>query len=198
MTNCFTLTRSINNDDCDNPIIPGVDAKIWVFPLDRWENAAKTVDGTDTNLITNIVMASGELGIFIQGQFSSVEPTSSLSVQTFGTTYLHQILFRVFDNSPKVKQELERIAKGKFVVVVQNNFKGTSDDVAFEIYGYNSGMRATEGPREVNNVENLGAYVFTLVSEETATEPRLPFSLLVTDVAGTLTLLNSIVTPTLA
>jgi len=197
MPNCYDLTKSITND-CDNPMVPGADAKIWVFPKNVWDNAAKTVDGTDSNLITGIVLASGETGIYIKGLNSSVEPSIELSVGTYGTTYIHSVTFKVFDNSNPVKAELEKLTKGKFVIVVQNNFKGAGNDVTFEIYGYNSGLRALEGGRVVNDTDTLGGYSFTLSSEETATEPRMPFGCLDNDYDTTLTLLNSIVTATVA
>lgn len=197
MANCYLLTKSIT-DDCDNPIVSGVDAKMWVFPLSVWKAAAFTYDATDSNLITDIVPASGETGAYITGAFQSIEASVSEAVSPYATNFVHQIIARILANSVEVKQELEKLAKGKFVIVVQNNHKGVDDKVAFEVYGHVSGLRSSEGGREVNNTDTLGGYTFTLATEEGTVEPRLPMSVLNTDYATTLALLDSIVTATTA
>ncbi len=197
MPDCYLLTKSIA-PDCDNPIVQGVDAKIWVFPLSVWKNAAFTYDATNSNIIDGIVPASGETGAYITGKFQSVEGSTTQAVAPYGTNWVHQVTLRVLNNSPEVKEELESLAGGKFVIVVQNNYKGASDKVAFEVYGNVSGLRSTEGGRETNNADTLGGYTFILATEEGTTEPRLPMSVLDTDYSTTKALLDSIVTATLA
>ena len=198
MADCNLLTRSIS-PDCENPMVPGVGKRAWIYPLSVWQAAAKVLDNTDTNLITSFVLASGDTGIYLDVPSGvAIEPSYTANVGTFGTTFLHQVILRVFKNNLKIKQQVEKLNRGEFVVIVENNYKGDDDDVAFEVYGYTAGLRASEAGRTVNDVDSLGSYTMTLASQETQPEPRLPLSYLDTDYATSLAALNASVTATQA
>jgi len=57
MADCTSLTANILKD-CDNPIVNGIDADVYLANYTDWDNATKTLDATD-GFITDFTLPSG-------------------------------------------------------------------------------------------------------------------------------------------
>jgi hypothetical protein len=81
----------------------------------------------------------------------------------------------------------------KVVALVQNNHKGEDGNAAFEIYGYETGLRLQELERVIADAENQGAYTVTIRNDEVSRPSSLPHTLWDTDFATTKAIVDSLI-----
>lgn len=158
--------------NCATPISGGVQDKLYLFNFD--DIASYTVDNDNPNLVTGITLNSGARGFVFEGKNSSIEPRAALVVQRYSDVYDHEVTFKVFDNGPDVKKNIEGMVTKKVVAIVENRFKGSEGDAAFEIYGIKAGLKPSTLERITADTDTQGAYNVVLVSTEFEKEPNLP------------------------
>jgi len=180
--------------DCDSPIIPGVRPRLVLMNLDQ---VTATKDISNKRLITDMtIVGSGNAAYAFEGIRQSVTPESNFIPQNFTVGYDHQLSFFVFDISSTQKLNLEKMALGKMVAIVENrNAVGNADSI-FEVFGYGVGMEVTELQRINNDLESGGAYRIILkTSDNEGKESTLPLSFFDTDYATTLAKVDLLLTP---
>ena len=183
-TICGTITSNLSVN-CSNPLQAGAEDTLYLINREDWLDAAITLNGTNDQIIENIVLASGKVAYTYQGKNNSIVPKYELVKQTYAEVYNHEINLKVFDVSPTAKEQLELLAKGQMVAIVHNKYKGTSGNAAFEVYGADAGLVCTQNIREVSPTDTGGAFYLILKSDETAMEPHMPKTVFITDYATT-------------
>ncbi len=184
LTVCGKISKDIDFN-CDTPLQAGAEDELVLINRDDWLNAAITVDGANAQLVTDIVLGSGVEAYVYQGKNNSIVPKYEFIKQTFAEVYNHEINFKIFNVDADIKDQLEKLAKGTMVAIVQNKFKGANGNAAYEIYGADSGLVTTQNLREITNQENQGAFDLIIKSDETSLEPHMPKTLFNTDFATT-------------
>lgn len=71
------------------------------------------------------------------------------------------------------------------VGIVNNKYKGTSGNSAYEVYGADAGLIVSQNIRDIINQENQGAFDVILKSDENSLEPHMPKTFFITDLATT-------------
>ena len=173
--------------NCVDPIAGGTNDRLILINFDDLASVTK-VNG----IITAITMVVAKTGFVMQGKNNSVAPTQALVKQRFGEVYDHIINYKTFSLGDSVKVLLEKKVKGKFIAIIENQYKGTGGDSAFEMYGLDGGLIVTELTRDPNSSDTQGAYDITLASSEFAKEPRLPATIFLTDYAITKAIVDGI------
>jgi hypothetical protein len=151
-------------------------------------------DIANPNLIESFTLAAGAFLYRFEGKNNSIDPKSTLVKARYSNTFNHECIFKVFDNASDIKQQLEYMTNTKVVAIVENNYKGSTGEVPFEIYGLRSGLEITVMERIVNDQETQGAYNITLSSSEQIKEPYLPATLFDTSYAVTKAFLEDLFT----
>jgi hypothetical protein len=170
--------------NCNKPISAGVkDDFLYLINYDDIEST--TVDPNNANLITGIILVSGARAFKFQGKNSSIEPRTALVRQRYSEVYDHEVTFKVFDNGADVKQNIQGCVTRKVVAIVENRFRGSDDDAAFEIYGISAGLQANTLERITADTDTQGAYNVVLGSSEQEKEPNLPATFFDVDYATT-------------
>lgn len=83
-------------------------------------------------------------------------------------TFTHTVTFHIPNDGAKFRKNIvDKIINGKYVIIVENEWQGTSGDHAFSVYGIDRGLTATGDNTE--DADN-GGWTFTL------TESGLPTS----------------------
>lgn len=98
--------------------------------------------GADNNIVESMPLKSGKLGYAIVQFKDPFNGTSKAFnqgtyVNSFDKTVAFVTLTREQETSLKLTDPL---ANGKFVMVVENEDKGSDQKAAFEIYGFNNGL----------------------------------------------------------
>jgi hypothetical protein len=173
-TGCEGLFESILLN-CNTPISAGVQDTLYLINFDDIASTTANVD--NPNLITGITLVSGAVAYKFEGKNSSIEPRAALVRQRYSEVYDHEITFKVFDNGADVKKNLQGAGTKKVVAIVENRFKGSEGDAAFEIYGITAGLQAGTLERTTADADTQGAWNVVLVSSEFEKEPNLPATL---------------------
>lgn len=190
MALCGTISRNLLADKC-NPPIEGIEQTMYIY--NREDIASYTLDATNSQIITGITMKTGKLGYMIQGLNSAIGGRWELVKQTYANRYDHIVGGVVFERGSAAKLELQGLANGNFVVVLENKHK--SGDAAFEIFGKDIGLESRTITGNAADAETAGGYPFELGSPEANKEPHTPATLFLTSYAATRTMLEATITP---
>lgn len=154
--------------DCTAPLQGGVGGDSRLILLGSNHITAVTYDSDFQ--ITAITKAATKTGFAFDGVKQSLKPSHEVVQFPNGLPgYRHQIVFSIFAYTQVQKNNIERLAKGRYLAVIENPKK---DGSAFEVYGVNVGLEANVIRRA--NQEEGGAYVITLTSPEGEPETKLP------------------------
>lgn len=192
MSTCAEISSDLTFD-CNSPIVGGVRNEIILFNYDDFQGATITFNGSNTLIVEDIVLPSGVTGYTYSCPENGFNALASLVEGAYFPTYDHKIMGLVFDLSAAGKLQLEKLAKGKVVVLVKNNYKGTSGNAAYELYGYDVGLKLRQLDQDKKNKDNQSAYAFTLATPDDIKEPRLPRTVFITSYAVTTALVDSLV-----
>jgi len=172
---CEKLLAGCIGADCDNPIFAGMEAKAWIF--NKSEIASFTYSQTNPNLITAITMKTYDddgtdvsyVGYTISqlGKTPFTGTNTSLVEGNISNKFTETFNFVVPDNSPTAAMLLDNIANGKFVVIAQNQYDGSDNQGAFQVYGAKKGLVATAMERDAYSEDNDGGWAVTLTAENT-------------------------------
>lgn len=183
---CGTLTRSFVQT-CATPTAGGIggDSRAVVY---NYGEVSFTESSTTPNLLTAITLSSGASGYQIQGYKVSLKPSAEAVDDQAGVTrWKHNIAFLVFANSQLVKNEIQRMALGRYVFTYENN--GKNED-SFEVMGRQNGMIMK--PQKVRDLqENSSAYMLTFATPDNELEPMLPATFFITSYAASLAAINA-------
>lgn len=190
-TICGKITQGIDFD-CDNPLQAGAEDELILINRDDWLDSTFVLNATNNQIIENVILPSGVVAYIYQGKNNSVGPKYELIKQTYAEVYNHEINFKVFKVDAEAKEQLEKLAKGTVVAIVQNRFKGPSGNSAYEVYGADSGLILSQNIRDIINQENQGAFDAILKSDENVPEPHMPKTFFKTDYPTTKAIIDGL------
>lgn len=171
--------------DCDYLPIAGLTTNALLINFDDIDRTATTISNTNRLLMTNLQLKPGKTAYL----FTGVKQTNAKSYalvpkDTNVDKWSHNFNGTVFNPSVENKLQVGNLALGsKYVVVVEQLWKGEDNEDAFEVLGYYTGLKLNEATN--NSAENDNTIALALGSEEGYEEPSLPHNLLETDYATT-------------
>jgi hypothetical protein len=172
--------------DCDNQMVGGIEVDVLIFNHSDIDKVATTFDSTNKSIITNFALKSGKTGFLLEGVKQINSLASSLVIKEMGNDKESHVFSGVVLNfSAQNKQRLHEMKGGDFAVMVQLKWKGASSEDAFQIGGFDVGMRLTEVNFATN--ENDAVVSFVLSSIDGFEESKPILTVLDTDYATTST-----------
>ncbi len=163
--------------DCEKPMFAGMESQAFIFnKADITEVAYEQVQiGTDQykdnpNMITGITLASGATGYRIEqfGKQPYSGTNTALSEGNAFNKFNQTFNFVVSDNSAKASSDLlDNLANGKFVAIVQNQYKGSDNRSEFQVYGINKGLTAASIDNDKYSEDTDGGWAVSLTEENT-------------------------------
>jgi hypothetical protein len=187
MADCTGLITANFVLDCDYLPIAGLTTNALLINFDDIDRTATTISGSNRLLMTNLQLKAGKTAYL----FTGVKQTNSKNYTLVPKDnnvdkYTHGFTGTVFNPSVENKLQVANLSLGgKYVVIVEQLWKGEDNEDAFEVLGYFTGLKLNEATNNSNENDNTIALV--LGSEEGFEEPSLPHNLLETDYATTKT-----------
>lgn len=177
--------------DCDYLPVGGLELDVVLINEDDINRDAVTFDNANRLKMTNLQLKSGKTGYKISGVKQSNGKRYELVKKENAPDKFKQFFSGVvFAPSAANKLQLANLTVGaRYIVVVEQKWKGASNAEAFEVLGYNSGLELatlTNNSRESDN-----AILFELASPDGYEEPNPPYTLLETSYAATKTLFTN-------
>lgn len=172
----YTITQCLG-EDCGHMPTPGIEQTAWIF--NKKDIADLPEDATNKNVITDITLNADTNGFQITCVGNPFNGTNAEAVvDDYGTSWTENFVFSV----PKgVAQswQIEQIANGKFVVVIETNYEGVDGLAKYQILGAKNGLKMSAGSLDPNG-DSKGRYSITLTAEDS------PYSAQYLLVSGTL------------
>jgi len=173
----ITLGSSV---DCTNPLRAGTMPTLTLFNYD--DVVSLTTSTSTPNLITALTLATNTVGYVFEGYKQDLKPTQEIIAPSNGLNqFKHSLNFIVYNIDQLQKNNIQRLAKGKFIAIVENKGKTAN---SFEVYGLGSGLEIVPGVAR-DSFANGGGYLITLATSDQEFETMLPQTLFNTDYATT-------------
>jgi hypothetical protein len=175
-----TVCGALSSDmvrDCDNKPIAGVETTIGLINIDDWNNATITKDATNSNIITGITLPTGKKAYKLQVFKRTHKPKFEFQDGDNGVYYKHSIGTNIPLWTQAVKDQVQALAEGYVVAIVENVNKSTGSPI-FEIYGAKNGLRMPDGVRDLST--NDGLLTGTFTNDDGMNEPMPPATFLAT------------------
>ena len=184
--------------DCVDPIVGGNIQNLLLIDLEIWQRAVITYDVTIDNLITNIVLSeTDDVGYLFEGIRKSLNPQSAFVPSEVSNGYDHQVDFLIFDVDQDSKNNIEKMAFGKQIAIIENTNAIGNGDSVFEVFGNGLGLEVqASAMRITGDADTNGAYTIALkTSDLSGKEQHLPNSFFAVDYAATKVIYDTLLIP---
>lgn len=184
---CNSIIDSDFIFNCDDAPVAGIEADVVIAPLSDVDKSAVTFDGSNRVLMTNFQLKSGKTGFAFKGvKLTSASFFEKVAKERSNDQWRHGFSGVILNMTAANKLQLDNLnSDEKHVVIVEKKWKGTDSVEAFEILGYEKGLKLTSATGNSN--ENDGTASIELTSEEGYEENKVPCTLLMTDYSATKT-----------
>lgn len=162
----------VSVEDCDNIGYAGVSNTGWIANYADIDTV--TYDSNNGNIVDGITMKTETVGnetvskcffpMTVMGNQPYQGSNTSLVIGDYGNRFTHVVNISILDNSPKLSNEvLDNLANGRFVVILENDFKDSNNTNRYSIYGLAKGLKATNISRDL--YDNEAAWICELSEE---------------------------------
>ena len=190
---CTQIASSILRN-CDKPLVTGLEETIYLLPFDDVDKTLSTLDATNKQLLTNLVMKAAKTGYKVEGiQFSNDHDTALVKGK-YVDAFEHNLMFRIFDISEVTKQWIMQLLNTRVIVVIGNKVSSGNEAAKYEVLGWELGLELMEMTRNQNDADTKGGYVLKIACDDTNKEPKLPLTFFKTDAATTKAAVEALVT----
>lgn len=146
------------SSNCTNPLFAGKMRKAYII---NYEDRA-TYTATD-NVVSALTLAAGAKAYAVE--VNTKNPyngtNTAMNEGDMLNDFTHNLTFHVPNDGATFRKNIvDKLANGKFIVIVENKWTGTSGDNQFQIYGWDKGLEAGGGDF-TEDAEN-GGWTFTL------------------------------------
>lgn len=140
-------------------------------------------------VVSGITLKTGAYAYKYETYKNAVEASSPINKGTYITRFQHQVIFRAFNKTQEIKDQLNALANGKVVAIVKN--VAADESTKYEVYGLDNGLVMTDLQNASNDADGI-VYAVTLSSDNNALEGSLPASFFTTDLAATESAVNAL------
>lgn len=184
---CSKITGNLAMASCRNAVA-GILGEAILINFDDWKAATIT---ESNGVISSIVLDGTTKGCKFTSHEKAFEASVQMNKGTYGNSFSHQVIMRAFDRTQTLKDDINKIAHGRYVVIVINRDR-ESDSTVYEAYGTENGLAASA--IEYNSTDGDGiAYAITLASEDNARESEVPKSVFTNTLDATKTMVDGLV-----
>jgi len=191
MSTCGKIAAGITHN-CTDKLVSGLHDEVIFINLDDIDKESCVFDSSNKMLLTDLVLASASpanTGFKLEGYNYSNEHDTALVKRRFIDGWDHNLTFRIFDNTPEVKEWVKNAVDSRFVAIIMNRYRNsnasTDGTTVFEVLGFHNGLEISEATRNANDEESMGAWVLKATCDEVNKEPYPPYTYFKTDYATT-------------
>lgn len=175
MSYCNGLIQQNIEQDCKNPLVPGMEQEGIIINRRDIDFGKTTFDDERENVIKELVLKAGAKAYRVQiptnQPFSGTSTT--LETGTVRNSFTHNVGMLILNNDPDVCHKvIDSLATGKFVCVLENKFKNISKatnpgDSSFQVYGYYQGLQASTLENDKYSEDTEGGWNVVLTETKT-------------------------------
>lgn len=193
---CLTVVANNLTLDCNNRPITGIEEDVVLINCTDITTGGIVYSGGDptTKIVTAITLEALTTGYRLEGvkQLNSFLSEAVVADDAV-TKFRHSFNGQIRNLTATQRSEIDNLAGGKFVVVVDKKWKGLNDEFGFIVLGPQRGLELTVGTE--NSAEAEGVFTFTLASLDNALESLSPPTFFDTDRATSQTVFDNLFAP---
>jgi hypothetical protein len=176
---------------CANAPVGGIEQNVVLINKDDINITTTAVSAISGLQVTNLELKPGKKGFKLTGvKQSNGKAWELVKKENAPDKFKHTFSGVIFTPSLENKTQADALSKGgKYVVVIEQVWKGAANTDAFEILGFNSGLELTTMTN--SSKENDNMIMFELASVDGFEEPTMPKVLLHTDYEVTKTVFDA-------
>ncbi|MUV02097.1 hypothetical protein GN157_00095 [Flavobacterium rakeshii] len=177
--------------DCANAPVAGIEQNVVLIKKEDIDYI-NTATSTDSRVvIDNLQLKPGTTGYLLTGvKQSNGKAWELVKKENAPDKFKHTFSGVIFNPTASNKEQANQLAMGaKYVVVIEQVWKGEANKDAFEILGLTSGLELSTMTN--NSKENDNMIMFELASVDGYEEVTMPQTLLDVDYAATKTAFNN-------
>lgn len=180
------LTQDITFE-CANAPVGGIEQNVLLIHKDDIDVTSITTSAANHMIVTNLSLKASARGYLLSGvKQSNGKAWELVKKENAPDKFKHTFSGVIFNPGAANKLQADSLAKGaKYVVVVEQVWKGTDSQDAFEILGLTSGLEISTMTN--SSKENDNMIMFELTSADGFEETTMPKTLLDGDYAATKT-----------
>lgn len=173
--------------DCTNAPIAGIEQNVVLIKKEDIDYANTVTNADNKIIIQNLQLKPGTTGYLLTGvKQSNGKAWELVKKENAPDKFKHTFSGVIFNPSAINKQQANQLALGaKYVVVIEQVWKGEDSADAFEVLGLKSGLEISTMTN--NSKENDNMIMFELASVDGYEEITMPQTLLDVDYAATKT-----------
>ncbi len=158
---CASIDRG-SFGDCDNLPTPGTAARLILI---NYDDVLK-IYYSDDGVITDIVLKPTKVAYEFLGFNQDVRKAEGVVKTNLKNRFTHSVDFVVYEVTQEQKNNLRKMAKGRFMAIVELSGK---HDYSIELLGKEVGLKMSSG--QIKNAhENGGVYKITLSTPDNGVE----------------------------
>ena len=166
---CLTLITASLLIDCDNRDIGFVQERAILINYEHIDRALTTLDGVNPKIITDLVLTGANTGFVVEGIKTSNSALAEIVYSNENhTKWRHSYGGRIYNLTAATRRQIDLIAGGRFVAVLDKKWTGEDGESGFIVLGFGRGLELIEGSENTN--ENDGSFTFRLASVDEALE----------------------------
>lgn len=164
--------------DCTNAPVGGIEQNVVLINKDDINLVNTTIDVTNKMVLTNLELKPGKTGYKLTGvKQSSGKAWELVKKENAPDKFKHSFSGVIFNPTAKNKLQADALSRGsKYIVVVEQVWKGAGNKEAFEVLGLSCGLELMTMTN--NSKENDNMIMFELSSADGFEEPTMPKNLL--------------------
>lgn len=157
----FLISADILGYDCENPMVKGAKADGLIINRKDINFSGVTYDANNPFKVTALPLATGKTAYDIVqgGKTPFTGSQQEMAEGTYQNTITNTVQFVILNQGMTTANQVFALMNGEFVVVLQNN-NGT-----YQVYGLESGLRASAMVRELYNDDTLSGWLVTMTEE---------------------------------
>lgn len=171
---CLTLIATNLTLDCNNRPVTGIEENLVLINTSDIVSIAYSGGDPATKIVTSITLTPiTGTGFLLEGvkQLNSFLAEWVVADDAV-TKSRHSFIGQIRNLTASQRVEIDNLAGGKFLVVVDKKWKGLNDESGFIVLGPQRGLELTVGTE--NSAEAEGVFTFTLASLDNALESLSP------------------------
>jgi hypothetical protein len=184
MASCLKIEADILKN-CQNMVM-GIKDTAYLINIDDIDKDLCTFDPSNPVLLTQLVLNSTSpvpTAFKIEGYNYSNEHKTSMVKKTYYKAWEHDFIFRIFDNTPEIKEWLINAAASRFVVVQENVYNkditSPAGRTVFEVLGWDFGLEINAAERDAQGEELAGGWLITSGCSDKMKESKPPLAFFV-------------------
>lgn len=165
MSQCEKLIKADIVQDCESPIVSGLEPDGVIINREDIEFSETVFDQVNKNIIKTLILKTGKKGFNVvqTGNTPFSGAKTDMVVGTYRNKFTNEIPIAVLDNGPEVCEKvIDGLANGTFVLILKNRHKGTDGKAEYQVYGYYQGLKASALTNEKYSEDTDGGWLVTL------------------------------------